>query len=213
MFRNILLSISAIFLLTACSFKLPDFLTFGSNFDYENLLKEANECQAFENEANKIDCYKKIEATNSFAKIRLGTNKADKKEFNEALKYLNEAKESGNLFANLPISFLYYKGEGVKKDINKSFELLKESSHLDPVAAYQLSRFYLQGINTKIDFDKGLELLNFAAQKGVIQAQELLSNIYKKGMFGQVKDQIKHEYWLNKYKQNKEDVNHKIYIL
>ena len=36
---------------------------------------------------------------------------------------------------------------------------------VDPVAAYQLSRFYLQGINTKVDVEKGFELLDFAGQK------------------------------------------------
>ncbi|RBQ32756.1 hypothetical protein CRU92_03300 [Arcobacter sp. FW59] len=211
MLKNIFISGIAIFLLTACSFKMPDFLTFGSNINYEEELKEANECQSMENESNKLYCYKNL-STNSFAKIRLGTYHADRKEYQEALAYLNEAKQKDNLFANLPISFIYYKGEGVRKDINKSFELLKESSSIDPVAAFQLSRFYLQGINTKIDNDKGLELLNFAAQKGVFQAQEMLANIYKQGLFEQAKDQVKYEYWLNKVKSNKEDLNYKIYI-
>ncbi|QKF60212.1 tetratricopeptide repeat protein [Aliarcobacter lanthieri] len=212
MLKNIIISISTIFLLTACSFKMPEFLTFGSSINYEEELTEANLCQVMENESNKLYCYKNIENKNSFAKIRLGTYHADKKEYQEALKYLNEAKENKNLFANLPISFIYYKGEGVRKDINKSFELLKESSNIDPVAAFQLSRFYLQGINTKIDNEKGIELLNFAAQKGVFQAQEMLASIYKQGMFEQPKDQVKYEYWLNKVKSNKEDLNHKIYI-
>ncbi|WP_026804209.1 tetratricopeptide repeat protein [Aliarcobacter lanthieri] len=212
MLKNIIISISTIFLLTACSFKMPEFLTFGSSINYEEELTEANLCQVMENESNKLYCYKNIENKNSFAKIRLGTYYADKKEYQEALKYLNEAKENKNLFANLPISFIYYKGEGVRKDINKSFELLKESSNIDPVAAFQLSRFYLQGINTKIDNEKGIELLNFAAQKGVFQAQEMLASIYKQGMFEQPKDQVKYEYWLNKVKSNKEDLNHKIYI-
>lgn len=197
---------------TACSFKLPDFLTFSPSINYEELLKEANICQDFENMDNKLECYKKIENINSFAKIRFGTKAADEKEFDKALKYLNEAKEQGNLFANLPISFLYYKGDGVKKDINKSFELLKESASIDPFASYQLSRFYLQGINTKIDYEKGVELLNFAAQKGVFQAQELLANIYKQGLFEQAKDEIKHQFWLEKAKANKHDINHKVYI-
>ncbi|WP_418181158.1 tetratricopeptide repeat protein [Aliarcobacter lanthieri] len=212
MLKNIIISISTIFLLTACSFKMPEFLTFGSSINYEKELTEANLCQIMENESNKLYCYKNIESKNSFAKIRLGTYHADKKEYQEALKYLNEAKENKNLFANLPISFIYYKGEGVRKDINKSFELLKESANIDPVAAFQLSRFYLQGINTKIDNEKGIELLNFAAQKGVFQAQDMLVSIYKQGLFEQPKDQVKYEYWLNKVKSNKEDLNHKIYI-
>ena len=112
----------------------------------------------------------------------------------------------------MPLALLYYKGEGVKKDINKSFELLKESSDIDPIAAFQLSRFYLQGINTKIDNEKGIDLLEFSAQNGVLQAQELLSNVYKQGLYGVAKDQIKYEYWLNKANSNKEDKNSNIYI-
>ena len=210
--KNLLLAPLIVVVFTACSFKLPDFLTFGSSINYDELLKEANICQDFENMDNKTECYKKIENSNSFAKIRFGTKAADEKDFAKALKYLNEAKGQGNLFANLPISFLYYKGDGVNKDINKSFELLKESSSLDPVASYQLSRFYLQGINTKVDYEKGIDLLNFAAQKGVFQAQELLANIYKQGLFKQAKDQIKYEFWLEKAKANKNDSNHKVYI-
>ena len=120
--------------------------------------------------------------------------------------------ENKNLYAKLPLALLYYKGEGVKKDINKSFELLKESSDIDPIAAFQLSRFYLQGINTKIDNEKGIDLLEFSAQNGVFQAQELLSNVYKQGLYGVAKDQIKYEYWLNKANSNKEDKNSNIYI-
>ncbi|MGJ0339845.1 tetratricopeptide repeat protein [Aliarcobacter cryaerophilus] len=210
--RNyILLPIFTIFLFSACSFKMPEFLTF-SDINYDELLKEANTCKDLDTEKEKLECYKKIENSNSFAQIRLGTYYSTKKDYKESLKYLNMADENKNLYAKLPLALLYYKGEGVKKDINKSFELLKESSDIDPIAAFQLSRFYLQGINTKIDNEKGIDLLEFSAQNGVFQAQELLSNVYKQGLYGVAKDQIKYEYWLNKATSNKEDKNSNIYI-
>lgn len=210
--RNyILLPIFTIFLFSACSFKMPEFLTF-SDINYDELLKEANACQDLDTQKEKLDCYKKIENSNSFAQIRLGTYYSTKNDYKESLKYLNMADENKNLYAKLPLALLYYKGEGVKKDINKSFELLKESSDIDPIAAFQLSRFYLQGINTKIDNEKGIDLLEFSAQNGVLQAQELLSNVYKQGLYGVAKDQIKYEYWLNKANSNKEDKNSNIYI-
>ena len=210
--RNyILLPIFTIFLFSACSFKIPEFLTF-SDINYDELLKEANICQDLDTQKEKLDCYKKIENSNSFAQIRLGTYYSTKNDYKESLKYLNMADENKNLYAKLPLALLYYKGEGVKKDINKSFELLKESSDIDPIAAFQLSRFYLQGINTKIDNEKGIDLLEFSAQNGVLQAQELLSNVYKQGLYGVAKDQIKYEYWLNKANSNKEDKNSNIYI-
>ncbi len=210
--RNyILLPIFTIFLFSACSFKMPEFLTF-SDINYDELLKEANACQDLDTQKEKLDCYKKIENSNSFAQIRLGTYYSTKNDYKESLKYLNMADENKNIYAKLPLALLYYKGEGVKKDINKSFELLKESSDIDPIAAFQLSRFYLQGINTKIDNEKGIDLLEFSAQNGVLQAQELLSNVYKQGLYGVAKDQIKYEYWLNKATSNKEDKNSNIYI-
>ena len=198
---------------TACSMKMPEILSFGSSDSYEAPLKEANVCQKIEKDSEKLACYKKIENTNSFAQLRLGTYYADKKDYKNAVKYLNLSKQNGNIYANLPISFLYYKGDGVNKDINKSFELLNESSSVDPVAAYQLSRFYLQGINTKVDVEKGIELLDFAGQKGVRQAQDMLSNIYKSGLFDQPKDQVKYDFWQTKLKNNIQDNNHKIYVL
>ena len=211
--RNyILLPIFTIFLFSACSFKMPEFLTF-SDINYDELLKEANACKDLDTEKEKLDCYKKIENSNSFAQIRLGTYYSTKNDYKESLKYLNMADENKNLYAKLPLALLYYKGEGVKKDINKSFELLKESSDIDPIAAFQLSRFYLQGINTKVDVEKGIELLDFAGQKGVRQAQDMLSNIYKTGLFDQPKDKVKYEFWQNKLKNNVEDNNHKIYVL
>lgn len=210
--RNyILLPIFTIFLFSACSFKMPEFLTF-SDINYDELLKEANDCKDLDTQKEKLECYKKIENSNSFAQIRLGTYYSTKNDYKESLKYLNMADENKNLYVKLPLALLYYKVEGVKKDINKSFELLKESSDIDPIAAFQLSRFYLQGINTKIDNEKGIDLLEFSAQNGVLQAQELLSNVYKQGLYGVAKDQIKYEYWLNKANSNKEDKNSNIYI-
>lgn len=210
MLKQIILSIVTISLFSACSFKMP---FFSEDDEYKQSLEEANKCQELENEDNKLDCYKRIEADNSFAQIRLGTYYADKKDFKKALYHLNKAKNSDNIYANLPLSFMYYQGEGVEKDVNESFDLLEEASNIDPVAAHQLSKFYIQGINTKVDYEKGVDLLIFAGESGVFQAQEMLANIYKNGLFKQPKDQIKFEYWKKKMQENKEDLNHKIYRL
>jgi hypothetical protein len=50
-------------------------------------------------------------------------------------------------------------------------------------------------------------------QKIPIQSPKLLINIYKNGLFSKPKDQKKVEYWQNKVKENKEDLNLKIYRL
>lgn len=214
MLKNFILPIFTIFIFSACSLKMP---TFGMpsflNFkkDYSVILAEADKCQILEDDIDKLTCYQKIEKTNSFAQIRLGTYYAEKEEYSSALKYLNQAKENKNIYANLPIAFLYYKGQGVSKNLDKSFELLKDASDVDPIAALQLSRFYIQGINTKVDYDKGVDLLIFAGENNVPAAQEILVTTYKDGNFKQPKDQKKVEYWENKIKQTKEDKNFKIY--
>ena len=172
MIKKILLPAVTIFMFTACSMKMPSFsmpsFSMPSFFDSEDeelaSLTQANLCQEIESFDSKLTCYKKILDNNSYAQLRMGTYHADKKEYKDAVRYLEQAKNNDNVYANLALAFLYYKGDGVNKDIDKSFELLKESSDIDPNAAYQLARFYLQGINTKIDNQKGVELINFAAR-------------------------------------------------
>ena len=205
----------ATFIFAGCSLKMPSFsMPSFLQFEDKNLasLEEANICQKIESLDSKLTCYKKLlETNNSYAQLRMGTYHADRKEYKDAIKYLNLSKENDNLYSNLALAFLYYKGDGVEKNIDKSFELLEESSHVDPNAAYQLARFYLQGINTKVDHQKGLELVEFAAQKGVITAQKMLVNINKQGLFSQPKDQKKVDYWEAKIKENKEDLTFKVY--
>jgi TPR repeat protein len=216
MIKKILLPAVTIFMFTACSMKMPSFSmpSFFSSED-EDLasLTQANLCQEIESLDSKLTCYKNISDKNSYAQLRMGTYHADKKEYKDAVRYLEQSKNNDNVYANLALAFLYYKGDGVNKDIDKSFELLKESSHIDPNAAYQLARFYLQGINTKIDNQKGVKLVEFAASKGVSTAQKMLISIHKQGLFDQPKDQKKVEYWESILKQNKEDTTFKIYKL
>ena len=216
MLKKIIPSILVIFIFTGCALKMPSFFPSFLQFEDDDLisLNEANLCQEIENIDSKLFCYKKLlDKNNSYAQLRMGTYHADKKEYPEAVKFLRKSQENKNLYSNLALAFLYYKGDGVKKDIDKSFELLKESSNIDPNAAYQLARFYLQGINTKIDNQKGVELINFAASKGVSTAQKMLINIHREGSFEQPRDQKKVEYWENIVKQNKEDTTFKVYKL
>ena len=208
-----------IFMFSGCSLKMPSFSVSSFmpsflQFEDKNLvaLEEANSCQEIENLDSKLFCYKKLlDKNNSFAQLRMGTYHADKKDYSQAVKYLNQSYENNNIYANLALAFLYYKGDGVIKNVDKSFELLKSSSSIDPNAAYQLSRFYLQGINTKVNNKEGIELIEFAAAEGVLNAQKMLININKEGLFNQPRDQKKVEHWENKVKENKKDLTFKIY--
>ena len=217
MLKKIILPSLSIFLFTACSLKMPDFSmpSFLSFSDDKNTvaLEKANVCQKIDDMDNKLFCYKKILNENSYAQLRMGTYSVEKKDYKKAVEYFNQSINNKNPYANLALAFLYYKGDGVEKDLNKSFELLKDSSNVDPNAAYQLSRFYLQGINTPVDNKKGVELIEFAASKNLLGAQKMLIKIYTEGLFGQEKDMKKVKQWQDEIKKDIRDTNFEIYKL
>ena len=217
MLKKIILPSLSIFLFTACSLKMPDFsmpsfLSFSDDKDAV-ALEKANVCQKIDDMDNKLFCYKKILNENSYAQLRMGTYSVEKKDYKKAVEYFNQSINNKNPYANLALAFLYYKGDGVEKDLNKSFELLKDSSNVDPNAAYQLSRFYLQGINTPVDNKKGVELIEFAASKNLLGAQKMLIKIYTEGLFGQEKDMKKVKQWQDEIKKDIRDTNFEIYKL
>ena len=217
MLKKIILPSLSIFLFTACSLKMPDFsmpsfLSFSDDKDAV-ALEKANVCQKIEDMDNKLFCYKKIVNENSYAQLRMGTYSVEKKDYKKAVEYFNQSINNKNPYANLAIAFLYYKGDGVEKDLNKSFELLQDSSNIDPNAAYQLSRFYLQGINTPVDNKKGVELIEFAASKNLLAAQKMLIKIYTEGLFGQEKDMKKVKQWQDEIKKDIRDTNFEVYKL
>lgn len=194
-----------IILFNGCSFKIPF-------FSFTDELEEANVCKENYLQKDKIDCYEELE-DNSYAQLRLGIYYANKKSFEKALSYLNKSYENDNIYSNLALSYLYFQGNGVKKDLKKSFELLKEASSIDPNAAFQLSRFYLKGIETSIDLNKAIELLDFAASRNMLNAQKRLFDIYTYGFGNIKKDELKAKYWEEKIKENKKDTTYDIYTL
>ena len=212
MLKNLIIPILSITLFSACSLKMPEFLNFNKSANNNDInLENANVCQKIEDIDNKLFCYKKIINENSFAQLRMGTYSVEKKDYKKAIEYLNQSIANKNPYANLPLAFLYYKGEGVEKDLDKSFKLLSESSNIDPNAAYQLSRFYLQGINTKVDNSKGISLLEFAASKNLLAAQQMLVKIYSDGLFSQEKDTKKVKLYDDMIKKDIRDTNFDIY--
>ena len=217
MLKKIALPILSTFLFTACSLKMPDFsmpsfLSFSDDKDAV-ALEKANVCQKIEDMDNKLFCYKKILNENSYAQLRMGTYSVEKKDYKKAVEYLNQSINNKNPYANLALAFLYYKGDGVEKNLDKSFKLLQDSSDVDPNAAYQLSRFYLQGINTQVDTKKGIQLIEFAASKNLLTAQKMLVKIYTEGLFSQEKDMKKVKQWQDEIKKDIRDTNFEVYKL
>ena len=217
MLKKIILPSLSIFLFTACSLKMPEFsmpsfLSFSDDKDAV-ALEKANVCQKIEDMDNKLFCYKKILNENSYAQLRMGTYSVEKKDYKKAVEYLNQSINNKNPYANLALAFLYYKGDGVEKNLDKSFKLLQDSSDVDPNAAYQLSRFYLQGINTQVDTKKGIQLIEFAASKNLLTAQKMLVKIYTEGLFSQEKDMKKVKQWQDEIKKDIRDTNFEVYKL
>ena len=205
MLKKILLPSLSIFLFTACSLKMPEFsmpsmpsfLSFSNNKD-AIALEKANVCQKIEDIDNKLFCYRKIVNENSYAQLRMGTYSVEKKDYKKAIDYLNQSINNKNAYANLALAFLYYKGEGVEKDIDKAFQLLKDSSDVDP---------------NSVNVDKGIDLLEFAASKNMLAAQKMLVNIYKDGLFSQDKNAKKVKQWEDIIKKDIKDTNFEIYKL
>ena len=189
------------------------FFSGSSKFEEKSLLKEVNTCSKLAKLDKKLECYSKIVDNNSVAQLRLGIYNAEKKEFNKALELFEKAKENGNFYANLPLGYLYFKGDGVEKDLEKSFDYLKETSDIDPNSAYQLSRFYFEGIVVEKDTKKGIKLIKYAANKEMRTAQSKLAFIYKRGSFGVSKNEKEALSWLKKAKENTNDTTFDIYKL
>jgi hypothetical protein len=136
MLKKFILPTLCALLFSACSLKMPEFLNFSKNSsDSDIALEKANICQKIEDQDNKLFCYKKIINENSFSQLRMGTYSVEKKDYKKAIEYLNQSINNKNPYANLPLAFLYYKGEGVEKDLDKAFKLLGDSSTIDPTAA------------------------------------------------------------------------------
>jgi TPR repeat protein len=194
-------------LFAGCFFSSP------KKFEEQSQIKEANTCSKFDKLDKKLECYSKIVDKNSVAQLRLGIYNAGKNEFEKALVLFEKAKENGNFYANLPLGYLYFKGDGVEKDLEKSFDYLSETSDIDPNSSYQLSRFYFQGIVVEKDIEQGIKLITDAANKGMKVAQAKLATIYKQGSFGVTKNEKEALSWFNKAKENKNDTTFDIYKL
>lgn len=176
---------------------------------------QADVCQKLEPLKDKLECYNKIIDTNTFAMLRMGIYNSDaKKDYKEAVKLFNKMIEEGNYYGNLGLAFLYYKGNGVEKDIQKAHDLLIASKDKDANAAYQLSRFYLKGMgNVQKDADKGIELIKSAAQRDLYTAQRQLYRIYKFGLYGVATNEEKANFWKEKYENSNKDTLKTLYKL
>lgn len=196
---KILLPLSMVLLLTACSSykKAQEILP--------NEQEVANQCLNV-NKSIEVDCYDLIAYKNSIAQLRLGINAQYNGNFQEALDRYTFAQKQGNFYANVLIANIYLKGFGVEIDESKAKSLLKDTRKVDPIAAYRLAKIYLNDG----EYKDALELLEFAGENGVKDAQKELSLLYSNGEYFEI-DSEKSSFWKDVYDTNSDDFVKQIY--
>lgn len=107
-----------------------------------------------------------------------------KREFKKAVHYFEEAASKNSSQAKLMLAWCYYKGEGVKKNVPKAFELYlnlastkKISPNMKPdVAAAQLNLalFYYEGKGVSKNTKEAKTWLKKADENGDKDAKKLI---------------------------------------
>lgn len=165
----------------------------------------ANECKN-QNFNIELDCYDLISHKNSFAQLRLGINAQYKGNFKETMERYEMAKKQKNFYANALIADLYLNGFGVSVNEKEAISLLKETRKIDPIAAYKLSLIYLKDN----DISDAIELMEFAGENNLRDAQKKLISIYSEGEYIDP-DFDKSMYWKSKLDENNRDFKKDIY--
>ena len=98
----------------------------------------------------------------------------------EALKFLNKAKEHGSIEALYKLGCLYRDGdiEGFEKNYQKAIDFFEEAHKKDHAEAmYELGLFYYSGVGVDLDEKKAIELFKKSKAKGNIRAEIILDLI------------------------------------
>ena len=101
-------------------------------------------------------------------------------DMDKAVEYYTKAANQGYPWAQYALGLLYRKGEGVKKDTKKAFELIMEAAKqgISP-AECVLGEMYEQG--KRKDYDKAVEWYRKAAKLGYTPAMYNLAKLYEHG--------------------------------
>jgi TPR repeat protein len=113
----------------------------------------------------------------------------------EALKWL-EAAADKNKFASAQIAKMYREGIGVKKDLNKAFEIAVEYANKgNEIQMFELAGYYLNGIGVEANLDEALSWYEKAYNAGYLDAAYYLGYLYQTN--NKIKDINKIIYWYN----------------
>lgn len=99
--------------------------------------------------------------------------------FRYAFDFIQKKSDKGNVAAIVALARMYERGEGVTKNLKKSFELNKEAAlEGHRVAQYRLGRAYRYGDGTLEDYEKAFHWFSKAADQGSVDAMSSLSLYY-----------------------------------
>jgi TPR repeat protein len=124
------------------------------------------------------------------------TSNPGSKESEDAVRWLRDSAEAGNLGAQAELGAWYAKGLIVEKDLAEGYKWLRKAADRGhPGAEYNLALLYGKGEGVPQDNRKALELLQKAADQGHQDAQYYLAQSYRMGDLGLQPDAAKSTIW------------------
>lgn len=132
----------------------------------------------------------------------------------QVLHYYLEAAKQGSYKANSLLGEMYFTGTGVEKNLQKAVQYFEKASYYDGPAALNLVQCHNQGIKTRIENNEQVkELLEFAAQTGILNAQEQLILGYYHGIFTDKEEPKQYLHWCEKASKQNSDIGNFLYAL
>jgi TPR repeat protein len=123
-------------------------------------------------------------------------NNPGSKESEDAVRWLREEAENGNLGAQAELGAWYASGQMVEKNLPVAHKWLQKAADRGhPAAQYNLALLYAKGTGVPVDTKKALEFLQMAADQGYADAQYYLAQTYRLGDLGLQPDVPKSRTW------------------
>lgn len=134
--------------------------------------------------------------------VRLIEGEGIKKDVEAGIQWLEKAANKNDGLAQLVLSDTYLgQFNSGLKNFEKAFSWMLKAAKTGVVPAqYEISKMYVNGIGTDVNYNQGVYWLRKAAESGNISAMEVLSGAYSKGLFGLQQDPKEAEHWLEKSK-------------
>jgi TPR repeat protein len=125
-----------------------------------------------------------------------GVAAANEGQYGTAFQEFSALAEQGDARAQQALAWMYYEGQGRKKDFEKAAYWYDKAAEQGNVTAQINAGLYYHGNGKEHDLSKAFELWQQAAQQGVVEAQRNLGLMYGKGQ-GVKRNDVQAYVWLN----------------